>query len=329
MEFGKCPDVKLIGYEGASQGEYCGIPFLMNGQYIETCTKWYELADGTMTWKDKYWCPSPREVNSTKDYLWSKTGDTALCNEYGFPPDNGCEDHYEAVEDICVRVSPYPKKLKDAKAICEEEGSYLVFIPSKEIHDNLTALIQEKTVRYPYYSNVEYYWIGARPKEGSKDWEWLQNPMNMDEAFTNWKDNVKGFGCPDGQCYPADHAMAMKSAGLYNWVGEDKTKELGYICQGRCRKGYRWHRLLKKCVMIEYGPGKEKTVIGAMRRCHDSGGKLIKPKDCYNLGEIRQSARSWDEVPDGTDLFVGVLSKGLNKAVERKRSAVFDDLLDS
>ena len=31
---------------------------------------------------------------------WNLTTPTALCTSHLFPADNGCEDHYEAVEDV-------------------------------------------------------------------------------------------------------------------------------------------------------------------------------------------------------------------------------------
>ena len=40
---------------------------------------------------------------------------TALCTEHLFPSDNGCEDHYEAVEDVCLRISPFPRSFAEAK----------------------------------------------------------------------------------------------------------------------------------------------------------------------------------------------------------------------
>lgn len=97
LEYNVCPDVRKIGYDGAAQGEYCSVPFLMKEQYFETCTKWLEMPDGTVLRRDDFWCPSPRGVDpSTR--LWNQTADTALCNEFLFPEDNGCEEHYEAVK---------------------------------------------------------------------------------------------------------------------------------------------------------------------------------------------------------------------------------------
>jgi hypothetical protein len=96
VEYKVCPDVRNIGYDGAAQGEYCGVPFFMMEQYFETCTKWLQKVDGTILRESKYWCPSPHGVDPmTRE--WNRTGETALCNEHIFPKDNGCEDHYEPV----------------------------------------------------------------------------------------------------------------------------------------------------------------------------------------------------------------------------------------
>ena len=60
LERGDCPDLNRIGYDGAAQGEYCEVPFLMNEQYFETCTRVKEKPDGAVITEDKYWCPSPK-----------------------------------------------------------------------------------------------------------------------------------------------------------------------------------------------------------------------------------------------------------------------------
>ena len=61
LERGDCPDVNKIGYDGDAQGEYCGLPFLMNERYFETCTRVRERPDGAVVTEDEYWCPSPEE----------------------------------------------------------------------------------------------------------------------------------------------------------------------------------------------------------------------------------------------------------------------------
>lgn len=60
IERGDCPDVNRIGYDGAAQGEYCELPFLMNERYFETCTRMKEKPDGAVITEGEYWCPSPK-----------------------------------------------------------------------------------------------------------------------------------------------------------------------------------------------------------------------------------------------------------------------------
>ena len=62
IERGDCPDVNRIGYEGAAQGEYCEVPFLMNEQYFETCTRVKRKPDGAVITEDTYWCPSAEGI---------------------------------------------------------------------------------------------------------------------------------------------------------------------------------------------------------------------------------------------------------------------------
>ena len=193
LERGDCPDVNKIGYDGDAQGEYCGLPFLMNERYFETCTRARERPDGAVVTEDKYWCPSPEErfcdgsvlyyhrnlgaglkyvisfhgyvtATQTRSFhktslckgvdattlVWNLTTPTALCTSHLFPADNGCEDHYEAVEDLCLRISPFPKSFTDARATCEREGSYLAQVTSQAVHANLTQTLSDKSKMFRY-----------------------------------------------------------------------------------------------------------------------------------------------------------------------------------
>jgi hypothetical protein len=81
--------------------------------------------------------------------------------------------------------------LADAKAVCESEGSYLAVIPTQDVHNNLTALIKKKKIKYEHYNFVDYYWLGAKPITDTSDWEWLSSARNMEKSFSKWKTNVK------------------------------------------------------------------------------------------------------------------------------------------
>ena len=81
---------------------------------------------------------------------WNLTMPTALCTSHLFPADNGCEDHYEAVEDLCLRISPFPKSFTDAIATCEREGSYLAHVTSQAVHANLTQTLSDKSKMFRY-----------------------------------------------------------------------------------------------------------------------------------------------------------------------------------
>jgi hypothetical protein len=81
--------------------------------------------------------------------------------------------------------------LSGAKAVCEAEGSFLAYIPSLEVHNNLTSLLQNKRKKFKHYAFVDHYWLGAKPITETTDWEWINNPMTMEESYSNWKTNVK------------------------------------------------------------------------------------------------------------------------------------------
>ena len=71
-------------------------------RYFETCTR-FDRSRSLSSRRDDYWCPSEDSVDpSTLDWLGEHDaagleGTYGLCPDYLHPPDNGCEDHYEAV----------------------------------------------------------------------------------------------------------------------------------------------------------------------------------------------------------------------------------------
>ena len=93
--------------------------------------------------------------------------------------------------------------------------------------------------------------------------------------------------------FPHSHGLTLE---LYstNMV----IQEHGYICQGRCRRGYKWHGGgVGKCLMVE---GKRaKTLPDAWKHCSDTGGRLVNVADCYALNVLRESVIK-KEVPAGT-----------------------------
>lgn len=65
-------------------------------RWYETCTKEL-LTQGSF--ENYYWCPTIDQVDSeSKEY---NGGDRGYCTSYGYPEDNGCPDHYDAVRTYC------------------------------------------------------------------------------------------------------------------------------------------------------------------------------------------------------------------------------------
>ena len=77
------------------------------------------------------------------------------------------------------------------------------------------------------------------------------------------------------------------------------NQEYGYICQGKCRRGYKWHAGVGKCLMVE-GAKRSRTLPDAWKHCGDTGGRLVNVADCYALNVLRESAIEKAEVPAGT-----------------------------
>ncbi len=109
VEWGVCEDERAVVYAGNPQGALCQLPFFMGGQFYQTCTR----HDQTRLWanrRDEYWCPSPSSVDGiSRDWFGSHVDpypddddesyldSFGLCPDFLHPPDNGCDDHYEAV----------------------------------------------------------------------------------------------------------------------------------------------------------------------------------------------------------------------------------------
>jgi hypothetical protein len=122
--------------------------------------------------------------------------------------------------------------------------------------------------------------------------------------------------------------MAMQTNGLYNWVAENSNSQQGYICEARCLKGYRWHNLVKKCLMVKHLPEDERTLPEAMKMCSESGGKMVTAKNCYELDVLKNSLATRENVPGFAKITIGLFVNGLEKA-HRRRSGINDSLIDS
>lgn len=70
----------------------------------ETCTREQSTVGGKEPF---YWCPKSSDANAT-DAL-PDGASMGKCSAAFYPPDNGCDDHYDPVGDYCVRVSAFPK----------------------------------------------------------------------------------------------------------------------------------------------------------------------------------------------------------------------------
>ena len=143
---------------------------------------------------DRYWCPAPGTADAVT-YMWN--GDYNAVTDYGYCPNtlfpewNGCDDHYEAVGNLCFRISAYPETYANARLRCEDEGSSLAYIPSEEIQEKLGAIIVEKVAKYSFFVGVQTFWLGAYNNIALGDWEWdsYEKPVS---GYNNWKAKKSG-----------------------------------------------------------------------------------------------------------------------------------------
>lgn len=69
-----------------------------------------------------------------------------------------------------------------------------------------------------------------------------------------WKGiNISGIGCPLSGC-TGNEALTLDLANDLAWRARSDQEELPYICMAKCITGYRWHRLLERCLKVDPSP---------------------------------------------------------------------------
>ena len=82
--------------------------------------------------------------------------------------------------------------MADAQEACEKEDAQLAHIPNKDAQDGLKALIEEKKVRYSFFTSSLQYWLGAQVSvDMTSDFEWANYEIPM-KNYNNWKSNKMG-----------------------------------------------------------------------------------------------------------------------------------------
>lgn len=294
-----------------------------------------------------YWCPSADSLDPAGpdapglEWPWdlddpADEGKWGLCPDHLFPQGDGCEDHYQGVEDLCLRVSAYPLTHGEAAAECQAEGSFLAYVPSQAVQAGLAELIMSKITAYPDIYDIDMeFWAGAHAlPDGSGDWAWDGHNRPMAGVYENWRAATPGYGCHDSGC-GSGHGMFLRPKSAFDWRAESKQERKAFACTARCQRGYRWYHSVSKCVMVvgtAGGRGEDaRTVVEAARECSAlSGGRLYSAADCGELEALRDEMLNMKEVEAGQEFFLGSVGLGLEgEAAGRRRSSVDDGEIDA
>ena len=175
----------------------------------------------------------------------------------------------------------------EAEEKCKAEGGHLISITHSQTQSALMNLIKlkiannEKTFLPPYADEIENYWTGGTVRS-LNDWRWISTLKNFSE-FSLWKSGKEGFGCSSSDLCLETHALKI-SGDVFNWVAEEKTRKLPYVCESSCRVGYIWQKRSKKCVKIQRMT--MKTQSEASLFCEKDRGKLISVDSCFQLKNL-------------------------------------------
>ena len=94
-----------------------------------------------------------------------------FCPEHLIPEIEDCAENYDPVEDLCVRISPYPLAWQEAEDRCKSEGGHLLHILSEEVQLGVVSLIARKKAIKDFFtidqwttglsSSTDKFWIGG------------------------------------------------------------------------------------------------------------------------------------------------------------------------
>ena len=134
------------------------------------------------------------------------------------------------VEDLCVRISPYPLTWDEAEDRCKSEGGHLLHILSEAVQLGVVSLIARKKAIKDFFtidqwttglsSSTDKFWIGGTVLR-QDDWRWVGSLMNLTK-YSYWSKGKEGQGCGP-VCYDF-HGMVMDRT--YQWQVNNKQKNI-------------------------------------------------------------------------------------------------------
>ncbi|KAM9308345.1 collectin-12 [Gastrophryne carolinensis] len=136
------------------------------------------------------------------------------------PSVTGCPNDWRNFTDKCYYFSSGKELFDEAKTFCEDKGSMLVVIETKEEQQ----FIKKQT------NGKGNFWIGLTDKDEEKVWKWLDGTL---PSFTNWKPGQPDNWAPE--LGPGEDCAGMIYAGLWNDFHCDDVNN--FICEKPIDKG--------------------------------------------------------------------------------------------
>ena len=292
-KWGTCLDERNIAFKGPGSGKHCVLPFVYNGIWRDTCI----IEPHT-----EFWCPTAmsdffRRFNESTDEI-------GFCTEH-LKPDNSisdCSPNYAKVGNICLRVSPIKEDYETAINKCLEENGNLISVVNTNVSVNLAQhirqLIDTKFYFDPLVSpNLTTFWVGGIVDNNK--WTWISNsqPLSGD-----WVNDEEKFDCPEAVC-KEKHGITISLLEDFKYKTELKISARPYICESKCRVGYRWAVRMMKCIkVVKKVPGVSK--FGAMISCATENSRLVSINECEDIYYLTNDI--WDLFPTaGEEYYIG------------------------
>ena len=278
--WGLCQDERRIAFKGPGSGKECILPFVYNGIWRDTCI---------LKPRTAHWCPTSIKFNKT--YIEGQD-ELGFCTEHLIPMNEDCPESYDKVDNICVIVSPIADVYEAVQEKCTEEGGKLISILDKKLHLALVSYIQNMSL-VKYYFNITTkitdYWIEGTVAD------------NMLSGDLNYTINID---CNQFKCLDK-YGLTMSVLGDNKWKAELKTSSRPFICESKCRVGYRWGYRLNKCINII---NKLQGVSNAesMLSCAMDNSRLLSISSCEDFNNLTEdNLASFPSAPSGKEYWIG------------------------
>lgn len=292
-KWGVCRDERLIAMNGTGAGKECILPFILNRVWQTKCIH---------NMVGELWCPT-HIVDGSRVFN-DPTDEVGICTDYLKPINIDCEQNYDMVDQVCLRVSPILESFDEAQNKCREEGGNLLsnltdaFLKSLEIYIselNSSELYISQSLNF---TSSTKFWIGGMFI--GDDWYWKSNGKLINES-------LPAIECGSEECSNSFGLVFDLDAKM--WDGIDISQKMPYICQSSCPAGFKWYPKIQKCLLIANTPNL-KTKSAAMLDCAKRSSVLFSIDSCDDLPRFSEDIMSTmiNDRTASTEFWIGYYS---------------------